>query len=175
MKIKLNNVRISFPSLFQKATFNGEETGYEATFLINKDSQSDQIDALNKAVSSLIATELKGAKLKADKICLKDGDEIEYDGYAGNMSIKGSNKRRPIVINRDKSPITENDEVIYAGCYVNAIVELWAMNNNYGRRICASLLAVQFAKDGESFGGGPGASIDDFDDIDDDFDDDAGF
>ena len=32
-KIKLNNVRLSFPSLFRKAVFEVNETKYEATFL----------------------------------------------------------------------------------------------------------------------------------------------
>ena len=37
---------------------------------------------------------------------------------------------------------------------MNAIVELWAQDNNYGKRINASLAGVQFAKDGEAFAGG---------------------
>ena len=76
--------------------------------------------------------------------------------------------------NKDKTPLTEDDNVIYGGCYVNAIIELWAQDNNYGKRINANLLGVQFHKDGEPFGGG-GVSVkaDDFDDVsgdDDDFD-----
>ena len=36
MKIKLNNVRLSFPSIWRKSVYNGEETKFEATFLIDK-------------------------------------------------------------------------------------------------------------------------------------------
>ena len=171
MKIKLNNVRLSFPSLFRKAQFNGEETKFEATLLISKDEQADLITQIKNAIADKLKVDLKGAKLAADKLCLKDGDEIDYDGYAGTYSIKASNKTRPMCINKDKSPITEDDNVIYGGCYVNAIVELWAQNNAYGKRINANLLAVQFAKDGDPFGdGGVTASLSDFDEVFDDSD-----
>jgi hypothetical protein len=38
MKIKLQNVRLSFPSLFQKAVFEGKEGKFEATFLLDKEN-----------------------------------------------------------------------------------------------------------------------------------------
>lgn len=176
MKIKLQNVRLSFPSLFRKAVFNGEETKYEGTFLIDKDGQADKIDEIKKAISGLIKSNLKGAKLGEDKLCLRDGDDVDYDGYAGCMSLKASTPKRPMVIDRDKTPLTEDDNRIYSGCYVNAIVELWAQNNAYGKRINATLLGVQFYADGEAFGdGGSTASADDFDAFDDGDDDDIAF
>jgi len=166
-KIKLHNVRLSFPSIFRKAVFSGEETKYEATFLLDKDTQADKIAEIDKAIKAMIAENLKGAKLKADKICLKDGDEIEYAGYANHMSIKASNNKRPKVLDRDKTPLTEDDNRLYAGCYVNAVIELWAQNNQWGKRINANLLGLQFYKDGEPFSDGTTVSDDDFDAFDD--------
>ena len=167
-KIVLKNVRLSFPSLFKKASFDGQEGKFEATFLLNKETHAETIKEIQDAIKTKIAEDLKGAKLGADKICLKDGDEIDYDGYAGHCSIKGSNSKRPLVIDRDKTPLTEDDNKLYAGCYVNAIIELWAQNNSYGKRINANLLGVQFFADGEPFGDGVKASVDDFDAFADD-------
>ena len=167
-QISLKNVRLSFPSLFKKASFDGQEGKFEATFLLNKETHGATIKQIQDAIKEKIAVDLKGAKLGADKICLKDGDEIDYDGYAGHFSIKGSNSKRPLVIDRDKTPLTEDDNKLYAGCYVNAIIELWAQNNSYGRRINANLLGVQFYADGEPFGDGVKASVDDFDAFADD-------
>ena len=161
-KIILNNVRLSFPSLFRKAVFNGEETKFEATFLIDKATQGAKIKEIKAAIDAAIKDGLKGAKLPADKICLKDGDDIDYAGYAGCMSIKASANKRPIVIDRDKSPLTEDDNKLYAGCYVNASLELWVQNNQYGKRINCNLLGVQFMKDGEPFADGVKGSLDDF-------------
>ena len=175
MKHSLKNVRLSFPNLFHKAVFNGNETKYEATLLLNKEDHADVIAAIEKDISGRIKDELKGAKVPADRRCLKDGSDSEYDGYAGCMSFKAGNSKRPLVIDRDKSPITEEDDKLYAGCYVNASVELWVQNNQYGKRINANLLGVQFVKDGEAFGGkGESASVDDFDNMGDD-EDDLGF
>lgn len=172
-KIKLNNVRLSFPSLFRKAQFQGEETKHEATFMLHKERDADKIEEIKKAIAEKIKTDLKGAKLPSDKICLKDGDESGRDEYAGHYTIKAANSKRPKVIDRDKTPLAEDDGKPYSGCYVNAVIDLWAQSNSYGRRINANLLGVQFFKDGEPFESGSVADDDDFDEFevgDDDFD-----
>lgn len=167
-KIILKNVRISFPDLFKKGSFNGEETKYGATFLLNKEEHADSIAEIKAQIANLVKTNLKGAKVPVDKLCLRDGDEVEYDSYAGCYSIKCSTKKRPVVIDRDRSPLTEDDGKPYAGCYVNASIDLWVQNNAYGKRINSTLLAVQFAKDGVPFADGSTGDINDFDMLDDD-------
>lgn len=169
-KITIKNARLSFPSLFQKAEFNGTSSGkYEGTFLFPKtDKKTYKIvmDAIEA-----VKTESKLGKVPASKLCIKDGDEIEYDGYEGMWAVKGANTKRPTVLDRDKSPLTEDDEKLYAGCYVNAIISLWGQNNDFGKRVNANVLGVQFVKDGEPFGDAVTADADDFDDIGDDEDD----
>lgn len=173
-KIKMKNTRLSFPSLFQEAVFAGESTGkYEATFILDKEEHADVIKQIEAQIKEL-QKELK-TKLAADKICLKDGDEQERPEFEGKMIIKASTKRRPLVIDRDKTPLTEDDNRIYAGCYVNGIISLWAQNNSYGKRVNAQLDGVQFSQDGEPFGDG-GISVDAFDAFgDEDEDDEEGF
>lgn len=167
MKIKLQNVRLSFPSLFQHAAFGGDSTGkYEATFVLDKKEHATVISQIEAEILRLQKEEIK-AKVSSDKLCLKDGDESGRDEFAGKMTIKASTKKRPLVIDRDKTPITEDDNKVYAGCYVNAIVSLWAQNNQWGKRVNAQLDGVQFARDGEPFGDG-GVSVDEFDAFGDD-------
>jgi len=164
MKILLKNVRLSFPSLFQTEKYNGTDTEkYAATFLIAKDDS--QVKSIQKAITKM-AEEKFGTPLpKSVKYCLKDGDEVEYAGYPGHWSIKASTKRRPLVIDNLKTPIVEDDNKIYGGCYVNASISLWVMDNNYGKRVLASLEGVQFVKDGEAFASSGGNAMDDFDTI----------
>lgn len=162
MKFKIASARLSFPALFQTAKFGGEDTGkYECTLILDKVQHAEVIKAMGAAIANMMKDELKG-KIPSEKIALKDGDESDRPEFAGKMTLKVSSKRRPLVINRDKSPITEADNVVYAGCYVNAIVSLWAQNNQWGKRINGSLEGIQFAKDGEPFGDG-GASVNEFD------------
>lgn len=162
----LKNVRLSFPSLFKRASFDGKEGKFEGTLLLPK-SDTKTYELINKAIDEALA-EAK-IKVPADKRFLKDGDDSDYDGYAGNWSIKAANNNRPLLIDRDKNPVTEDDGILYAGCYVNAQIGVWIQNNQYGKRVNANLYGLQFVKDGESFGTDTSSKIDDFDDVADDF------
>ena len=169
MKIKLKNVRLSFPSLFQTEQFGEQDTGkYAATFILDKDDNATEIKQIQDEINRLMKEELK-SKLPDDKVALKDGDEMARPEYEGKMTIKGSTKKRPLVIDRDKTPLTDGDDKPYAGCYVNGIISLWPQNNKYGKRVNASLEGVQFSEHGESFTTG-GVSVDEFDDFDDEDD-----
>ena len=121
-RIQLKAVRLSFPSLFERAVFQGEEGKYQATFLIPK-ADTETIKLIKSEMKKLI-DEAK-VKVPSDKLCLTDGDEKDYEGYENHMALKASQNRRPTVVNRDRTPITENDDIIYPGCYVNAIVDFW--------------------------------------------------
>lgn len=165
-KLQLKNVRLSFPSIFKRSDFNGQEGKFEATFLLNKETQADQIAMIEKTIEAAI-TEAK-IKVPTDKRCLKDGDDFDYDGYAGHMAFKASTNRRPTIIDRDKTPLAEDDGKPYAGCYVNAIVDVWIQNNSYGKRANSNLFGIQFVKDGEAFGAGDTDVTDEFDAFDDD-------
>lgn len=172
MKLKLSNVRLAFPALFEAKTVNGEgKPAFSASFII--DPKDAQIKAINAGIDE-VAKAKWGAKADAvlksmratDKVCLHDGDlKEQYEGYAGNLYVSTRSPTRPLVINTDKSPLTEQDGMPYAGCYVNASIELWAQDNNYGKRVNASLRGVQFVKDGDAFAGGGAANEDEFDDI----------
>lgn len=175
MKVKLQNVRLSFPDLFTAVQFQG--TGpfnYRASFLFAPDSQAKKdLDAAIKAV----AAEKWGKKADAilagilpnpQKCCLVDGNTKEYDGYEDMFALSASKKQesgRPLIIDRDKTPLGVADGKPYAGCYVNATVEIWAQDNDFGKAMRAELTAVQFAKDGDAFAGGAQGSEEDFDDL----------
>lgn len=172
MKIKLNAVRLSFPQLFEAKTVNGEgKPAFSAAFLISP--KDPQIAMINTAITT-VAAEKWGAKADAilktiraaDKTCLHSGDlKANYDGFEGMMYISARNPLKPSVVDTNRSPLVAEDGRPYAGCYVNAVLELWTQDNNYGKRVNATLMGVQFFKDGESFVGGGVADADDFDDL----------
>lgn len=172
MKIKLENVRLAFPALFEAKTVNGEgEPAFSASFLMSPNHPAvqtlqDAFEAVGKDKWGAKWPTIKKEITAKDRFALHDGDtKADYAGFAGNMFVSARNKTRPLVIDRDKSPLTSADGRPYAGCYVHASIELWAQDNNYGKRINASLRGVQFFKDGDAFAGGGAASDDEFDDI----------
>ena len=172
MKIKLTNVRLAFPQLFVAVAVNGEgDPAFSASFLIEPDDA--QVATLRQAMEAL-GKEKWGTKWPAikkeldakDRWALHDGDtKATYAGFEGNVFVSSRSKTRPLVIDADKTPLTAQDGKPYAGCYVNASIELWAQDNNYGKRINASLRGVQFLRDGDAFAGGGAASEDEFDDV----------
>jgi hypothetical protein len=171
MQIHLKNVRLAFPQLWEPKQVNGQgEPAYSASLLLSPDDpQADTVNALIDKVGEA----RWGAKAKTvlatlrgtDKVALHDGDtKAEYTGFEGMYFISARSKVAPLVINSDRTPLLANSGRPYAGCYVNAIVELWAQDNQFGKRVNASLKGIQFWRDGEAFAGTPPANIDDFDD-----------
>lgn len=174
MKLKLASVRLAFPVLFQPKSVNGEgDPAFSATFLMPPDHAAV---AQLKAAIEEVGSAKWGAKWAAvkkeitgkDRTCLHDGDtKADYAGFEGNLFVSARNKSRPLVVDRDLTPLAEVDGRPYAGCYVNASVEVWAQDNNFGKRINATLRGVQFVKDGDAFSGGGAASEDEFDSLED--------
>lgn len=175
-KVKLLDVRISFPVLFEpKQVKNSTKLKYSASFLFPKDHPAktavvEAMVAVAKAKWGDKWEEVFRSLKAANKLALHDGDEkSEYSGYPGNLFINASNEVRPLVIGGGpdgKSPLAAADGKPYSGCYVNALVEIWAQQHaEHGKRINASLMGVQFLRDGERLSGGATAAADDFDAI----------
>lgn len=173
MKIKLQNVRLSFPGLFKAEAFKpGDDPKFKATFLVPKDSP--QMAEIEKAIletakfkwGAKAEKALAGMRNNPNKFCMQDGDTKSYDGYEGMMAISAKSTIRPLVIDRDRTTLAEEDGKPYAGCYVNASVEFFAYENS-GNGISAQLAGVQFVSDGDAFGGGSAADAADFDDLGD--------
>ena len=159
--ITLKNVRLSFPDLFTATEYkNDGKFRFRASFLYAKDSATDKaVQAAIKSVAAEkwpkdFAKKLVGINADPKSRCFGDGDTKEYDGYEG-MNYLSSNRDpahgRPGTYNRDRSPVSEEDGVLYAGCYVNAIVELWAQDNGHGKAIRATLVGVQYVGKGAAF------------------------
>jgi len=179
-KIQLKNVRLSFPDLFEASEFEGKRS-FGATFLIKPGDANDK--AIRAAINEVATEKFKdkaAAIVKAamaggnQKCCYWDGNLKTYDGYADMMALtskRGEDKGRPLVIDKNKAPLVSADGKPYAGCYVNASVELWAQDNKYGKSVRCTLLGVQFAGDGDAFSAGSIADESDFEDLSEGADD----
>jgi hypothetical protein len=115
-----------------------------------------------------------------------NNDGVILNGYEGMYFVAGKSNedKRPLILARDKTIISDSKDInriMYGGCFVNANINFWVQDNDFGKAIRCGLQAVQFWNDGDAFGGGR-ASVDDFDDVEepegidglDGFDDDIG-
>ncbi len=177
MKVALKNVRLAFCDLFVAKDFNNDgkfKFGSTLLFEPGSDNEVKMREAINAVAREQWKAKAKGelvALEKKDRTCLHDGADKDYDGFDGMLYVNATNTIRPTIVDQRKAPLVEADGKPYAGCYANAIIDVWAQDNQWGKRINASLSGVQFVKDGEAFAGGKAASIDEFDEIEDDDDD----
>ena len=172
MKTRIRNARIAFPNLFEAKTVQGEgKPAFSASFLL--DPKDPQVAALNDLIDK-VGAEKWGTKaagivktLRAtDKVCLHDGNnKSNYQGFEDMLYVSARGYTKPLVLDEAKNELTAQSGKPYAGCYVDAVLEIYAQDNNYGKRINATLKGVQFRRDGDAFAGGAPASDADFDDL----------
>lgn len=181
--VKFRDVYLSYPHLFEpykskrpQIDSNGKvKVGkYGAKFCFDKKNPENVKDA--KAIHAKIVEMARKAfkqGLPADRYCLRDGAQLEEDMH-GYFVLSASEDMKPAVVDRRRNPVKDEDDLFYAGCKVNATIRLWVQDNpDYGKRINANLVGVQFLEHGERWGGRSRPPVDEmFDDIADEFDDD---
>lgn len=163
--IMLEGLRCSYPNVLTK--FKGDDENAQAKFgivllLPKKKAFRPARELINARIDELLK-ENKVKNLKADNKFLRDGDLSGKEENERHWTINASESKRVVVRDNKRDPKTnkprvlkkgEDDDRIYGGCFVNAVIRPWFMNNKWGRKVNAGLVAVQFVKDGEAFGEG---------------------
>lgn len=170
MKFKFKNARLAFPDIFEP----NKDGKFAAAFIFEHghpdlDGLREVIDQVGKEKWGAKWAQIKKELKAGDNLLIHDGDsKASYAGYEGNLFFNANNTVRPTVIDRDRTALVKSDGKPYSGCYVIAIIDVWAQDNQYGKKVNAQLQGVQFYKDGEAFaGGGIAADAADFDEIED--------
>lgn len=184
MRLKLKNIRIAFPELFQAKindTYPDQPPKFNLRALIDKDDP--QIEVIKAAITEVAKAEFKDKaaltlkQLAAqDRLPLHDGDlKASLDGHEGMDYINLSSRTRPTVLNKNKTLATEANSPFYSGCRCDLIFEVSAYYNRQ-KQPCVSveLAGVMFVGDDTPLEGGgiTTAKVDEFDtyeDSDDDF------
>lgn len=180
MIVMLKNKRIGFPAFAEKQSVGDGEPAYGGR-LILEPTDSEGIKQIEDAMLAAAKVRWKD-DAEAVLAFLKEEDKVAfsrkeyrnkktmkvYGGFEGKFHLgMRAAKNQPTVFNQYGEPVTDKAKIaalVYSGCYVNAKVEFWAQDNNFGRRINCTPLGIMFAADGESFGGGTApASADDDD------------
>ena len=172
--VRLRMVRLSYPHLFKAKGFGRKNEGipkFSATAIIDPETRSgrDNIERLEDAIAAAKEDKWgnKIPKIKDDRICLREGDRDD-DASRDMMIVAASNEARPTVLDQDGNEVTAADDVVYAGCYGDMIVRIWAQDNDYGQRVNASLEGFRFREDGEPLSSRRRVTAEDFEDDDDD-------
>jgi len=173
-RIIIPEARLAFAdAIFEKKSVNGGEPQFGCTLIIPPTSPAvklvqdeeerlaklhwkDKADAMLQMIRAANGQALKPGALK-----------MKFDGFQGNYFISVNSKVRPTIVDRNGSPLTPSDGRPYSGCYVLGHISLWTQDNQWGQKINANLLGLQFLRDGDAFAGGPAPSaVDDFANLD---------
>jgi hypothetical protein len=188
--MKLSNVRQNFGRLFEAVEF---ETGdgkprYSCAFQIQKGSEQDK--AVEAEIRAVALKAFNDDKAKADRWLKTVRGQKTQDCYRAHPSEDGvmvlashrAKKDGPVAVfdNRPSDPpemgangkprparLTEDNGRLYDGCYVNATVDIYVQTTGTNQGVRCSLVAVQFSKAGDAFGGARRASADEFEAVED--------
>lgn len=195
LKIRLDNLRCSFLKVFEAEALNkGDKPAFSGHFLFDP-SDAESAAELKKLKQAMLKVAIGKwgredaatgkrtliALMKKNLTCLHNGndktdsDERVMEGYKDMKFISARSYVRPTVIGRGKEPLSEEDGILFSGCWVTIYINLWAQTGKFGKRINAQLMGLQFVKTGDSFGGGQAADPDVFDSLADEFDADDDF
>lgn len=157
---------------------------YSATFLIDGSAEATIAtlkDAIVAAGKKKWPSDYKNflPMLRDQKrMCMNEGPHYAKDGtprrgWEGCISVSTSryaDRGRPGLFDNvagpNGMPVDLGDDPngrIYAGCYVNAKINVYAWDHpKFGKRIMAELLAVQYSRDGDAFSGASVPTADGF-------------
>lgn len=153
----IKNAQISFSSLRKFESIQGKTIErYSATLLIPKTRKNSCI--LDDIVKNVMEEKFGISGLKNLKHFIVDGNTKDYIGWEDKYSLKTTNKKPPYVIDKNGEPIpddidSDHDSLLCfkMGNYVNALIDVYSMSNNFGNRVSARLIGIKFHKEGNGF------------------------
>lgn len=172
LRIKLENVRLSYPNLFTAKAMEGGKPKFSASFLMDKKKHAPLIKKIEATIERAMLDKFQ-KKVPLKNVCLRDGNDKEgKEGYGDDvMYLVAKSDTRPAVVDQQVNPLVEADGKIYGGCYVNATIEVFGYSHpTGGKGVSAQLRAIQFVKDGPSFGAGPVDANEEFEPVSADVD-----
>ena len=174
-KLTTGKVRLSYANIWKpKAMAEGQEEKYSVSLLIPK-SDTKTVNAIKQAIKTAAeeAQHTKfGGKVPGNlKSPLRDGDDERSDdpNYAGHYFMNCSSKSKPIIVDRRREQIVNEDEV-YSGCFAHVSVNFYAYNTSGNKGVACGLGNIQKVADGDPLSGGKGNIESEFKVLDEDDD-----
>lgn len=167
--------RCSYPDVFRKRAYQESDPPEKHRYgchVIFPKADTKQVEIIRQAILTVIKEKHpKDAEKQfkifeaAQKLPLKDGDLTGREELEGMCDFAAYEKKvRPLVVNRDRSLIVEDDNILYPGCNIVLLAEVYYSDNG-GARVTAALKGVQFVSDGEAFSARKPVTPAEFDDL----------
>ncbi len=167
-QVYLKNVRCSYLEVFKARDYKGDgKFYYSVSLLVEPGSENDKkleeviLESAKETWGKDADKKLKAVRSQKGTDCYRDGDTMtqkEYEDFKILTAKRAAKDGPPDVVHNRKEDgkwlrLTENEGIIYSGCYVNVVVEIWIQNPEHQGVRC-TLRSIQFYKDGDAFSGG---------------------
>ena len=153
---------LSYPHLFEPQAVEGGDPKYSAALIFTEEEAGSELFTAMKRAAVATATEKWGEKTKG---MIREGvlrmpfrNDVENKGYDqvdGTVYINVRSKRMPGIVSSAADPQTgkplpiENEEDIYAGCFVRASIRPFAYDVSGNKGVSFALNNIQKLGDGE--------------------------
>ncbi len=154
--ILIKKVRASYPHLFRPYAMPNQPgtPAYSMVGILAKADHAATKTAIDEVINRMIA-ENKMGRVANDKLFIRDGDAAAKDEYVGCWTINARDARnKPVVVGPNRVHLPDDSPLVYAGAWCNFHINPWSQDNQYGKRVNANILAVQFTGGGDPIGGG---------------------
>lgn len=141
--------RVSFPHVFTPHENLSKKLMYSIVMLFDKDTD---LSALKKLADEAIAAKWGKNIPKGIRSPFRNGDEKEYEGYAGTVFCSASSKDKPGIVDDQVQPILNTNE-FYPGCYARATLTAYAYDQLGNKGVSFGLQNIQKIRDGEPLNG----------------------
>lgn len=158
--------RLSYTHLFSKYSPDGDpDNGKYMTNVLIPKSEKETVKALKDAIEAAkkagIVSKWGGKEPKKLDLPLRDGDTDKEDDdvYANHFFINAKATTRPGVVDKQRSPIMDEEEM-YSGVWAVVSVTFFPYDVSGNRGVAVGLNNVMKFKDGERLGGRSSAESD---------------
>lgn len=194
MKVIIKNARLSFHDLFEPKSMDGGKPKFNATLICGDDTTAKFTNSkgdvkvvphgkllavyehlLNEKFGKIPAKSENWFYNKADGSTHRDAfvnDDGDYwAGTDENTFYVSSNKiaskcknGKMTVLDQRRDDIEANSGLLFSGCYVNAVIDVYAYQNDSGKGVTAELSGIQLLRTGEALGTAQTDARDEFED-----------
>lgn len=180
--IRIDNVRGSY--VHADKPYKGKakrDDGSDATpkfsivSILSKDTHVEVKDLIQEVIAQVLKDN-KDAKVPKDKRFIKNGDDAEKDEYVGAWTVSCSEVNKPKCREKNGELIDDPErirELFKSGYWFNVLIRPWFQDNDYGKRVNAGFVGIQFVKKDKTFGEGEIDESDAWDSVEGDDDDDG--
>ena len=167
--VALIKCRLQTPHLYEPYTDKYGKTMYSCILRVYDKAEWAKIEAGKRAACQKkfgVDADKKLKKINGNPNCCLLREPDDDDSYKFMKATRKPEDGCPKLIDRAKNGVPQSAGLFVSGAEVFALVSFWAYDNQ-STGVGATVLGLQWVKEGEPFGGAPIASDDDFDALDD--------